>query len=655
MKEYQEKYIDNLKLVMKLSDLLWKDPPDVAQFLASQEASSCDTKNASRDRTAADWKMPLTRPAAGGESCRAEFFFAKRRENQAQIHRIARENTEILRQHLMPVLDDIVSASEDEIAALDEFAGKLLQWPKQLDLVLNYMLRCALVAYARKWKKRDMLICQLYHTGMALLYMQELADVAKQNRYNWKMGMMFGEAASYFRVYDEIEDPETRGYIHRAMANIALSYRWSDPVEARQKVEAIRRSFHVLTDPVYHAKTPSLPWDTYLYKSHQERTTEMTLLRSGEDDVQIIREVMESAEFVWKRQMENSRKNGIRPHIRWVLEYEMAQYHCGIITLPQLLEKMEELYMDQDWEDFSEQGIFGNTYLPAFYGSYLVKDRALLRGKKDIMSFMYSQMVKYVRKMPNNELNGRLVRYLLEGMRAFVEYPDGIQMKDFLIRLVVVRNPEIYVHLLMTGEVARMITRRAIDRIPESLAGVLDLPDAQAVCRQREELLQFACESGILHDVGRMMTGNLPALSGRSWLEEEKILYEFHTGAGERLLNSCESTKRYALTALGHHRWYNETGGYPEEYRRLDNPDRQMTDIVGIAAALTEEWERREKDGDGRPILRETVAWILDGAGTQFAPEYAALLPEMEEELAEYLKDAEQRCYRQAFGMMKGE
>ena len=37
-------------------------------FFVSQEISSCDTKNAPRDRTAAERKMSLTRLAAGGES-----------------------------------------------------------------------------------------------------------------------------------------------------------------------------------------------------------------------------------------------------------------------------------------------------------------------------------------------------------------------------------------------------------------------------------------------------------------------------------------------------------------------------------------------------------------------------------------------------------
>ena len=54
------------------------NPWSVINFLVSQGISSCDTKNAPRDRTAAERKMSLMRPAAGGESCKAGFFFNKK-------------------------------------------------------------------------------------------------------------------------------------------------------------------------------------------------------------------------------------------------------------------------------------------------------------------------------------------------------------------------------------------------------------------------------------------------------------------------------------------------------------------------------------------------------------------------------------------------
>ena len=73
MKPYQERYIENLKLVMSLSDFSADTPGDI----------------------------PL--------------FIEERKRKNGQIRQIIAENTESLRRNLMPLLDNIVSAPEDEI------------------------------------------------------------------------------------------------------------------------------------------------------------------------------------------------------------------------------------------------------------------------------------------------------------------------------------------------------------------------------------------------------------------------------------------------------------------------------------------------------------------------------------------------------------
>ena len=45
-------------------------------FLCHRKLLSYDIKTLREDRTAAEWKMSLARPAAGGESCKAGFFLA---------------------------------------------------------------------------------------------------------------------------------------------------------------------------------------------------------------------------------------------------------------------------------------------------------------------------------------------------------------------------------------------------------------------------------------------------------------------------------------------------------------------------------------------------------------------------------------------------
>ncbi len=613
MREYQEKYIENLLQVMALSDFSSGIPEDIPQFIE------------------------------------------ERRQNNIRIRGIIRENTELLRTNLMPVLDDIASASDEEIAELEDFASHLLRGARQLDLVLNYTVRNALVAFARRHGRRDMLIRQLYHTGMALFYMQQIIRLADKNDYNWKMSLMFGEAASYIRQYDEIEDAETRGYIHRAMANLALAYRWDTPEEAERKSKAIRRSFHVLTDPEYHRKTPSLPWDTFLYKSHQERTTAMQMLRMGTADARIVREVMESAEYVYKKQMEDVEKKGRKPSARWVLEYDIALYHCGVLTLSQLLTSMEKVFMDQDAHDFSMDGLWGNAMLPAYYAEYLRSDESLIGRKKEVLLYMYGRMIRYVHGVPNGTLNSRLISHLLDGLTTFIEYPDGIQARDFLINLVISRDPDIYVFLQLTADITRMITQAALETVPEQLVGVLSCEDVSEVRRRGPEIAQFAYECGMLHDIGIFLFDSLVTTAARSQLEEEKRMYGYHTDAGRRILSRCESTQKYVPAALGHHRFYDGSGGYPEEYRREEDPNRQITDIVGIASYLVGLTDVKFGGGSVGLTPEEALAQVRREAGTRLSPVFVQLLPQIEGELTAYLREGVVRAYEQAFDRIRGE
>lgn len=613
MKEYQERYIRNLESVMELADLSGELPDDLDVFLEN------------------------------------------RRQNLKRIGEIAEENTELLRQNLMPVLDDIISVSPVEAKQLVSFTQKLSAGVRQLDLVLNYTIHNALVTYARKWQKRDMLIEQLYYTGMALFYMQSLIDQTGLKRYRWKMSTMFGEAASYIRHYDEIEDPQIRGYIHRSMANLALAYTW-DGEDAPQKLNAIRRSMNVLTDPVYHEMTPSLPWDLFLLKSHQERTTAMTLLRRGWNDPGLVSDVMESAVFVWEKQLEQAKKKGRRPSVRWWLEYEMAQYHCGVYTLSVFLTHIEEMYMGLEEQDFSEDGIFGNVNLPAYYTLYLERDREILRKKRQVVQYMYHRIMRYAKNAPNSRLNSSLFRSLMSVLQAFQEYPAGITQKEFLCQIIICRNPDLYVFLKLTATLSCMVARRALRDCPEVFVGLPGFRDEQEVRKKEQKILQFVYEGGELHDIGTFSFLNLVTLSGRSWLEEEKVMYESHTTLGEKILARCESTRPYAPIALGHHRSYDGKDGYPQAgSQRTSDLTQTATDIVAVVSRFLTLLEDNPYRGMRRMTFSEAFERIGQEAGKGLSPVFADLLLSMRDEVMAVLPEERNRSYAQALRLLKGQ
>lgn len=582
-------------------------------------------------------------------------FWKDQQEKAERIRRLTDENTRLLKEHLMPLLDDIISAPREEVNELEEFAEKLLAGNRQLDLFLNYMIRNALVTYARKWNLRDMLIRELYYVGLALFYMQDQLLEARLHFYRWKESMMFGEAASYIKRYDEISDAATRGFIHRSMANLALSYPWTPEDNAVRKMDAIRYSLNILSDPVYHEKTPSLPWDVFLYKSHQERMAGVSYLRyaRGQSKPQIVKEVLESAEYVWEKLREDSRRSGRKISLGWTLRYEAVQYHCGIRPLSWLLSRLEQKFMERDGNDYTLEGIEGNIYLPAIYAEYLSYDKDMRYKKRDILGYMYRMLVKYVRNMPGNQLDAKLIRNLMLTMNSFVEYPGGITLKDFLLELVVCRNPDMYASFTLIAHIAREMLEKTLEREPERLLGVLSCSTTKELLERRGELLRFVQEAGMLHNVGFLSVSSLVSRSGRSWFGEEQKMFESRVYAARNILSRCDSTKAYADIAFGYTRYYDEKGGYPEEYTRAGKTLQPVTDLISAASFLIHCMDTPSIHGRGLG-LDQALEEVRAGAGTRLSPFFVGLLSDMKEELREYLKDARIRAYEDAFCLLQG-
>ena len=99
---------------------------------------------------------------------------------------------------------------------------------------------------------------------------------------------------------------------------------------------------------------------------------------------------------------------------------------------------------------------------------------------------------------------------------------------------------------------------------------------------KRRQVMEDALTCGLLHDVGKISFLELYTRTARQWFAEEYEVTRLHTVSGHLLLSERASTRRFAPVALGHHAWYDGScHGYPETYRRLECPCRQMVDVIG--------------------------------------------------------------------------
>ena len=154
-----------------------------------------------------------------------EAYVEALRERNRKSRQMAERGTRLLREELFPVLDNILTAPPEEIASLQAFADALMAGSKQTDPALSYETHRALMNYARRKGDRDMLIRELYSLGMALYRLESNLQPLPIRLFQARTRMYFAECASYYETaYDSITDPEVRGYIHRSMGNLALTY-----------------------------------------------------------------------------------------------------------------------------------------------------------------------------------------------------------------------------------------------------------------------------------------------------------------------------------------------------------------------------------------------------------------------------------------------
>ena len=181
------------------------------------------------------------------------------------------------------------------------------------------------------------------------------------------MKLCFTEAAAYLKYYDQIEDIETRGYILRSRANIALG-QFASPGE---KIRLIKGTLQILQDKDYQEKAPSLPWDRFIYLTHQNMASSISYSREKVMTPQDMADIMESAYIVYQRRFEEEEMQGRQPPAKSAFAYHAIEYYCGLYDVDTLLSKAESLLDAADPADYSNDGMYSMISLPAFYGQYL--------------------------------------------------------------------------------------------------------------------------------------------------------------------------------------------------------------------------------------------------------------------------------------------
>jgi len=596
----------------------------------------------------------------------ASAYNRRLRENFLRIGHLAAENRAFLEESLFPLLKSDAELTDQEVEDFSALEEHLLvaENAENLDLPIAGILSERLLQDANRkgelleiLRRMDSLISVCYALMNMTFRLDQYPEIAIRYR---KKGFELGKRFLSLREkenFQKIESEEARELILTNCRFVPVFYEnvSGDSRANQDNMQMLRDCLAVAEDPFYLDLMPDFDWRRYRYRvlDYFAHLTDICNLRGMDEDQ--LREICDRAEEMWELwHSDPDYFSELDKESFVALQLVRNRYFAKRITAEAYKEKLLEIYHGRDKYDYDTCGIIENIQLPIeLFG--LVRSGRFTEADKMLIYTVDNNVLAYAFHMPNSSVLSFMLEQTTHFLRHFIEFPGGTRFERLMLRFLAATHPPTYVHSRMVAHLSSCLCGHLIDRKPELLVGVKNCRTAEDVVRNREDILWFVWHAALCHDAGKIFIMDTVIVYGRKLLDMEFGLIKTHPRMGAEILKRFPRTKDYADVALGHHRWYDNSRGYPEDFDTSTSPLKPVIDIVLCADCLdaaTDTVGRSYNRGKG---YDDFLAEIREGSGTHYAPWLPDLLsdPEVREDIGFLLTDGREKNYYDTYVLLK--
>ena len=554
---------------------------------------------------------------------------------------------QLLDEWLFPVLEKITKISDEEEQELFKAAQNFSSFEKKHDPGLALKIYEALYKRAHEFKDDAKIIMYSYWCGITLFFFFRTQEE--------EIFEYFSEGAAYADRYYDFKDPEIRKYIHRCLGNTGMMYSSRGDTEAAYKVEEDNFSFW--NSIIFTGADADFPWVNYFLNGLTHRHNRLIRgLHSEPDEVPKtdLRELLDTTITQNKLYNRNRELFSVFGGTRYDYHLWEAQFVNGLISFDNLLELVSNKKAELKDEDYSLDAMYVKISMSSQLMFYATKMKRLRDRKDEIVEKMSREIIDYFMAAPTvlsaHELSSNVNTVASQSNDIF----EPAEHVDFLLKMTICRSIPMYAHSIMTSKIAVFLTEILIRQKPVCFIGCLGIKTEKQVQKRAEELFSLAELGGLCHDIGKNSYISNPYMHIRNPTEEELEVIKGHPSTGATLLKRNDNnTFHNALVDVvkGHHKHYDNTGGYPDDYNADESPCKIMTNIISAANKID-----RATDDIGNTHFKikdvdEICKKIIKKAGTQFSPDVAAVFEDEKtiDELRSMLTAQRSKAYYTAY------
>jgi len=488
----------------------------------------------------------------------------------------------ILTEYLYPMLDDIKNISPEDESELFNTAQKISSYENRFDPGLALIIYQKLLERAREKKDDGKILKYLYWCGITLFYFQSGQDE--------KILAYFEEGASYAKKYHLIGDPETRKYIHRCLGNQSMMLYSINQPEKAMELDDLNFSFW--NGLIFAGKDPDFPWVNYFLAGLNYRYSSISKTIHTDPDSEtkeMLQKILNTAVSISKVYRNNREAFSLFGSARYEFILWEAQFLSGLISFEQLRENIDRVKAEAPPDDYSESELYIKIQLDSYLMFYAAKMKKLEDIKEEVIASSMKDIINYFSLIPMTVRQSDVNDYL----QLFVSNLGIIfrpaEQFDFILKMTTFRHIPTYAHSITVGKIAACLTDFLAGKNPNCFVGFMDITRPEDVKARAGELCGFAEIGGLCHDIGKIMFVSNPVMHARILTGDELKIVKNHPVDGHKMLARGDGSsfhEVYSDIILGHHKYFDNSGGYPEDFDITKSKYRTMIDIIAAADSI---------------------------------------------------------------------
>lgn len=562
----------------------------------------------------------------------AEFL----RHNFKEIGLLAGENRNILSTMVYPLLNSDRLLTDSESGSLRKFCTELLNGQNlgDVDQSLVYRLSKRLLEDARAKDDANTLVKQLdihisscYEMMHQAKRMKTAVNLIRSYREEGLLAaeeiMRYLDRYRFARLSDEAKE--------LVLINARYSiYLYETDYETQGVnelyLDRLSEAFRLAEDPFYRSEAPGYDWNYHLLRCMEYigQSTECSNIR-GFTREQCIRisGFMDQLEVLWAKAPVVNEE--ILPQANIRLLKSRNKYFGGLMEAEEYRKNLRDIFYGGRNGRYDFNSVFPNLQTPLELLLNFWEQKTLSEEEQKEVTDIYTWILGYLFRAENSEAFSLLLEYFSELLYHFIETDHGYSFEQMGLYYMAALHSPTYIHSLMVGEITRCLCSHLYEISPEQFEDMAGTESFEDI-KNDADIIDYAYHAALCHDFGKLPMIDTIFVYGRSLLDSEFALLKHHPRVGTMLLEMHESTRPYADVARGHHRWYNDERGYPEDYNTAKSPVKIIIDIVSVADSID-----AATDGVGRSYatsksLDEVTEEIINEAGTRYSPYVADLL-----------------------------